>query len=271
MRVVRRIGERDLSGRRKLSAVDQLDFDGKAVAGRQYEQAFFDFVANAPHLIFGDAEVDPHRRQNRHRRELRILWIDIRAVGDGCIAADAGDRRRNRRIGKIEVRFLELRLRLFDRGCSLIVLTLSVVEILLRERLRLGKRLGAVEICLGDSKGRLISLHSRLCRVDLRLERLLVHLKQHLARLHHRSFGVHTFVEKPGHPRLYVHSLRALRLRDVFGGDRDVLDFDSEDGHLGGWPWRRSLVLFAASGYEDERDCQRADRRRPARCGHEAQ
>ena len=41
----------------------------------QLELAGAHVVADALHLVFRDAEVDPHRRQHRDRRELRVLGL----------------------------------------------------------------------------------------------------------------------------------------------------------------------------------------------------
>ena len=79
-------------------------------------------VADALHFIFGHAEVDPHRRQHRDRRELRCSADQVGAVGDGGIARHAGHRRRDRRVREIELGFLELGLRLRDGGRGLLVL-----------------------------------------------------------------------------------------------------------------------------------------------------
>ena len=55
---------------------------------------------------------------------------------------DAVDRRRDRRVREVELRLLELGLALRDGGLRLLVLALRVVEILLRQRVLLGERLG---------------------------------------------------------------------------------------------------------------------------------
>ena len=124
---------------------------------------------------------------------------------------------RDRRVREVELRRLELRLRLLDRRRGgLLILALRVVQVLLRQRVLLRR----AAWCGRDwtsppASAAWFRCKRRFRRVDLRLERLLVHLEQHLARLDDGAFDIDALVEEAGNARLDVHRLRALRLRDV--------------------------------------------------------
>jgi hypothetical protein len=97
-----------------------------------------------------------------------------------------------------------------------------------------------------------LPLEGRLCRVQLRLERLLVHLEHDLARFDDRAFLVDTLVEPARNACLDVDGLHALGLRDVDGGHRDVLALDRQHGHVDRAFFRRLRRLAAATLKEEQ-------------------
>ena len=250
LRVVRRIGERDLALVREQRAVDELDLDDELAVLGKLQLALLDLAADALHLVLGDAEVDPHRRQHGDRRQLAVLRIDIGAVGNGREAADAVDRGNDRGVGEVELGRFELRLRLRDCGGGLLVLPLRIVQVFLGQRVLLGKGLGARQIGLGHFHRSLVPLQRGRCGVDLRLERLWVHFEQDLARLDHGAFDVDALVEKAGYARGDVHCLRTLRLRDEHRADRHVARRDGQRRDVDRRP--RSVLLFLLAAAADQ-------------------
>ena len=132
LRVIGRVGERYASGERKEVPGDELDFHGVLPATGQLQQSSLDLVPDASHLVLGNAEVDPHRAQDRNRRELTVLRAQVGSIGNGGKARNTRNRRDDRRVREVELRFLQLRLALLDRSCCRIVLALRVVQVLLR-------------------------------------------------------------------------------------------------------------------------------------------
>ena len=96
---------------------------------------------------------------------------------------------------------------MFDGGACLLELPCCIVEILLRERVLRGERLGASQVGLGHFHGRLLTLQRCGCCIDLRLERLLIHLEQNLPSLDHRAFDVDALLQKTGDACLDVDRL----------------------------------------------------------------
>jgi len=250
LRIVGGVRERDLAFGGEHRAVDELDLHDELVGLRQPDLPLLYLAADALHLVFGDAEVDPHGRQHRDGGELAVLRIDVGAVGHCREAGNAVDGRRDDRVREVELRRLELRLRLRDGRGRLFVLPLRIVEVLLRQRVLLRERLGAREVRLGDFHRCLIALQRGRRGVDLRLEWFLVHPEQHLARLDDGALGVHALVEESRYPRRDVDRLRALRLRDEDRRDGHVARHDRQHRHVDRRARRVLLVVLAAPGDE---------------------
>ncbi len=172
-------------------------------------------AADALHLVLGEAEVDPHRRQHRHRRQLAVLRVDVGAVGDGGEAADAVDRRGDRRVGEVELGRVELRLRLRDRGGGLLVLALRVVQVLLRQRVLLRR---AAWCARGwpraTSSAAWLRCSAAAAPSTCAWNGFGSIRNSTWPGLDHRAFGVDALVEEAGDARRDVDRLRALRLRD---------------------------------------------------------
>ena len=72
------------------------------------------------HLVFRQAEVHPHRREDHDRGELAVLRADVGAVLLECCPGDPVDRGGDGAVGKVELRRFQLRLGLFHgRGSGL--------------------------------------------------------------------------------------------------------------------------------------------------------
>ena len=268
LRVVRRVGERDPALVREERAVDQLDLDDELVALGQPELPLLHLVADALHLVLGDAEVDPHRRQHRDRRELAVLRIDVGAVGDRGEAADAVDRRGDRRVREVELRRLELRLRLRDRGRGLLVLALRVVEVLLRQRVLLRR----AAWCARGSPSRPRSAAWLRCSAAA--------APSTCAWNGFWSIRNSTWPALTTAPSVYTRLSRKPDTRAAMltacelcvcatnvARDRHVARRDREHGDFGRRPRGGLLVVLAAAGEQGER-CEQRGRRAPARRVH---
>ena len=135
-------------------------------------------------------------------------------------------------------------------------MTDRIVQVLLRQGVLLGQRSGACQVGPRDLECCLAALQARLGGIDLRLEWLLVHLEQHLARLDQRTLDIDPLVEEAGHPCLDVDRLRTLGLRDIGHRDRNIARLNGQGRHLDGRGRRpRPRLPTATDDAREEDNC----------------
>src|SRR5262249_46846524 len=145
------------------------------------------------------AEVDVDRVDLRDRRQQRRLALpDQRAFGDLLLAGAAADRRDDAGVTGIDLRRVDVGLRLLDRGGH------CIVQIGLRQQALVGYGTGTLGSDAVVLRGRLRGGEVRQLRVQRGLQRRRVDLEQQLAFLDVGAFGVDALEQHAGDARAHV-------------------------------------------------------------------
>ncbi len=228
-------------------AVHEYDVDLVVPLQGRDQEASVHLIAVSLHIVFGEAEIYPDRRERGHGCELTVLRADVGTFLFQGGAGDAANRGGNGTIGEVEPRRLQLGFGLLHRCRGRLEASDGFIQVLLRQGMLGDQRPGALQVAPGRFLRRLLAFKGRRHPINLGLEGLLVHKKEDLSLLHDGPFGIYLFVEKPADPGLDVHLVGALGLPQVFEGDRDIARYDGhrrdlDRAHLG-----FALLMFPAA------------------------
>ncbi len=175
--------------------------------------------------------------------------VDQATLGTLGAPRDAGNRRRDPRVGEVELGLLHLGAGDLDRGLGELQRRCGIVVVLARNRPLLRQRPKAVGLAAGLRGARLFLRELRLGLGERQLERLGVDLEERLSGTDRRAFVVEPLLQDAGHARPDLDLFRAFRLADGLEAYRHVLRRDVHHVHRRG---RRGAAGRAA---------------RPGRCG----
>src|SRR5579862_8791746 len=246
LRIEARVGERDAPLVREELAVGEDHLDHVLVVGRELEAALVAIGAQPQHLVLGNREVHPDGIDLLHDREQAVLRVHVGAILHPREARQAGHRRRDRRVGKVELRAFDARPGGLYRRSRGALLADRVVELLLAQCIQARERFHLREVGVGDLEAGPLLRERGIRRVELHPERPLVLPEHHFARLHERAFPVDALVEESGDAGADLHLVRRERLADELVVYRGVLRRDCDGGYLDGRPRRGGLITLAA-------------------------
>jgi hypothetical protein len=200
--------------------------------------------------------LNPHGIELRDGGEEVVGGVDIGAFLDLGEAGQPGERRRDGRVGQIELGLPDAPLRGQHGGARRLLVAHRVVEVPLGHCVLRGKGLHARQVRGRDLVPGLLLRQLAARLLERRLEGLLVHEEEHLPFLDEGAFRVHALLEKAVHARANLHLARALRLANEFVDDWRIARLDGDSRHIGDGLLRRRCFLRAAG------DQQRASQNR---------
>ncbi|HSS26480.1 MAG TPA: hypothetical protein VLL50_00860 [Usitatibacter sp.] len=213
-------------------------------------------AADAIEVRLGEREAHPdgiHLGERGEQARIRVRG-DEAPLGALRAPGDARDRRRDFRIGEVELGFLQLGLRSRDGSRGGASRRDRGVVVALRDGLLLREGLEALGVGLGQVAFHALLLQRRFRPVHRELERGGVDQEEELARLDGSALFVGALLDDAGHPRADLHVARALGLADRLQRDRHALlrDLHGGDGEravLRGGRGLGGFVVLVAGGH----------------------